>query len=146
VHKSVIIFTALDQIEAVPEIVCETITLVDLVDLGHVVLLTQLQVLVHVVYGVLRHLEHQVANFLSHLGRDDIRQHLQVFTQIFRLLLHLSLSCLSLFQFDVNLLKLSFSAAKLRNGVLVVHFFHLVRLELLLVQSLRVLLLPCLVD
>ena len=52
VHKHIVLVTALDQVEAMMQVALNAISLVEGLNLAHVLLLTQFNVLLHVVHGV----------------------------------------------------------------------------------------------
>lgn len=71
-HKSIVVFSALDQFKTATQISSEAVSLIECMNLRHVVRLPQFQMLIHIIHSIFSHRKHDVANFLCHLSRDDI--------------------------------------------------------------------------
>ena len=100
-HGFKVVSLLLDEMEAIEKILLEALFLLHGLDLVDVVLLSQLQVLVHVVERVSGHLDQQVGDLACHLLRDGVLQHRQVLAKVCTLIFHFRLGCFCLFQLDV---------------------------------------------
>ena len=137
-HEPIVVLAALDHLETRAQISTKLVSLVNRLNLAHVVFFSEFEVFFHVVERIFRHGQQKIPQIVGHSLRHDVLEHLQVFAQTFTFLFHLGLGSLSLLQLYVQLFELRLSAAELGYSLVVVHFFDLVVLELLLVKLLRV--------